>query len=68
MASGPLKYSANEALAFSLASDSDSNDSFHDESSLDSSNSHDSEEQPCFHSTEVDKMQEKDQRQVCFKN
>ena len=37
MASGSHKYSANEALAFILASDSDSNDSFGDESSLDSS-------------------------------
>ena len=41
-------YLANEALAFILASDSDSNDSFGDESSLDSSNCHDSEEEPCF--------------------
>ena len=38
------KNSANEALAFILVSDSNSNDSFGDESSLDSSNSHDSEE------------------------
>ena len=64
MASGPLKYSANEALAFSLASDSDSNDVFHDESSLDSSNSHDSKEEPCSRGTEVDKIQEKGQCQV----
>ena len=41
MASGSQKYSANEALAFILAFGSDSNDSFGDESSLDSSNSHD---------------------------
>ena len=40
-------YSANEALAtFILASDSESNDSFGDESSLESSGRHDSEEQP----------------------
>ena len=51
MASGSQKYSANEALAFILASDSDSNDSFGDESSLDSSNSHDSEVEPCFPGT-----------------
>ena len=51
MASGSQKYSANEALAFVLASDSDSNDSFGDESSLDSSNSHDSEVEPCFPGT-----------------
>ena len=49
--SGSHKYSANEALAFILASDSDSNDSFGNESSLDSSDSHDSEEGPCFRGT-----------------
>ena len=54
-------YSANETLAFILASDSDSNGSFGDESSLDSSNSHDSEEELCFRGTEVDEIQEKDQ-------
>ena len=59
MASRSHKYSANEALAFILASDSDSNDQFGDESSLDSSNSHDSEEEPCFHGTEVDKTRYK---------
>ena len=37
MASGAHKYSANEALAFILASDSESNDSFGDESGLESS-------------------------------
>ena len=40
MGSGSHKYLANEALALILASDSDSNDLFGDESSLDSSNSH----------------------------
>ena len=41
------KYSANEALAtFILASDSESNDSFGDESSLESSDRYDSEEEP----------------------
>ena len=59
-------YSANETLAFILASDSDSNGSFGDESSLDSSNSHDSEEELCFRGTEVDEIQEK--RPVWFKN
>ena len=62
MASGSQKYSANEALAFILAFGSDSNDSFGDESSLDSSNSHDSEVEPCFPGTEVDEIQEKDQQ------
>ena len=57
MASGSHKYSANEALAFILASDSDSNDSFGDESSLD------------FRSTVVDEIQGKDQQQqVRFRN
>ena len=42
MGSGSHKYSANEALALILASDSDSNDLFGYESSLDFSNSHDS--------------------------
>ena len=50
------KCSANDALAFILASDSDSNDSFGDESSLDSSDSHDSEEERCFRGTEVDEI------------
>ena len=70
MVSGSLKYSANEALAFILASDSDSNDSFGNESSLDSSDSHDSEEGPCFRGTEVDEIQGKDQQQqeVRFRN
>ena len=67
MASGSHKYSANEALAFVLASDSDSNDAFGDESSLDFSKSHDSKEEPCFRGTEVDKIQEKN-LQICFKN
>ena len=41
------KYSANEALAiFILASDSESNDSFGDESSLESSDRYDSEGEP----------------------
>ena len=64
MASGSLKYSDNEALAIILVSDSDSNDSFGDESSLDSSDSHDSEEEPYFHGTEVHEIQEKDQQQL----
>ena len=63
MASGSHKYSANEALPFILASDSDSNDSLGDESSLDSSDSHDSEEQRCFRGTEVDEIQGKNQQQ-----
>ena len=69
MASGSHKYSANEALAFILASDSDSNDSFGDKSILDSSDSHDSEEEPCFRGTEIDEIQGKDQQQqVRFRN
>ena len=65
MASGSHKYSANETLAFILASDSDSSDLFGDESSLDPSDIHDSEEGPCFRGTEVDEIEEKvkDQQQ-----
>ena len=65
MASGSHKYSANETLAFILASDSDSSDLFGDESSLDPSDIHDSEEEPCFRGTEVDEIEEKvkDQQQ-----
>ena len=62
MASGSHKFSANEALAFILASDSDSNASFGDESSLGSSDSHVSEEEQCFRGTEVNEIQGKDQR------
>ena len=55
------KYSANEALAiFILASDSESNDSFGDESSLECSDRYDSEGEPWFHGTEVDEIQEND--------
>ena len=39
MASGVHKYSAYEAAAFILASDSKGNDAFGDESTLESSNS-----------------------------
>ena len=67
MASGAQKYSANEALALILASDSESNYPFDDESSLESSDSYDSEEEPCLRGMEVDEIQENDQ-QVCFKN
>ena len=67
MASGSHKYLANEALAFILPSDSGSNDSFVDESSLNFSDSHDSEKELCFCGTEVDEVQENDQ-QLCFKN
>ena len=65
MASGSRKYSANETLAFILASHSDSNDLFGDESSLDPSDIHDSEEEPCFRGIEVDEIEEKvkDQQQ-----
>ena len=65
MASGAHKYSANKALAFILASDS--NDSFGDESSLEFSDTHNIEEEPYFRGMEVDEIQENDQ-QVCFKN
>ena len=55
------KYSANEALAtFILASNSESNDSFGDESSLESSDRYDSEGEPWFRGTEVDEIQERD--------
>ena len=43
-----------------MGSASDSNGSFGDESSLDFSNSHDSEEEPFFRGTEVDAIQEKE--------
>ena len=43
-----------------MGSDSDSNGSFGDESSLDFSNSHDSEKEPIFRGTEVDAIQEKE--------
>ena len=47
MMSVALKYSANEALAtFILASDSESNDSFGDESSLETSGRYDPEGEP----------------------
>ena len=59
MASGSHKYSANEALAFILASGSDGSDSFGDESSLDSSDSHDSEKESGSRGTEVDEIQKK---------
>ena len=56
------KYSANEALAtVILAFDSESNDSFGNESSLESSDRYDSEGDPWFRGTEVDEIQEKDQ-------
>ena len=70
MASGVHKYSAYEAAAFILASDSESNDAFDDESfesNLESSISYDSEEEPCFPGMKVDEKQKKEQ-QVCFKN
>ena len=67
MASGAHKYSAYEAAAFILASDSESNDVFRDESTLQSSDSYDWEKEPCFPGMQVDKTQENDQ-QVCFKS
>ena len=48
-----------------LTSDSESNDAFGDESTLESSGSYDSD--PYFPGKEVDEAQENDQ-QVCFKN
>ena len=61
MVSAVHKYSANEALAtLILASDSEINDSFGDESSLESSDRYDSEEQPWFRGTDVDEIQEND--------
>ena len=62
MVSVAHKYSANEALAtFILASDSESDDSFGDRSTLESSDRYDSEEQPWCPGTEVDEIQENDQ-------
>lgn len=58
MASGARNCSAYEAAAFILASYSKSNDAFGDESSLNSSDSHDWKEEPCFTGMEVDKTQE----------
>ena len=46
---------------------SESNDKFDDESSLESSGSYNSEEEPCFCGMGVNEIQENDQ-QVCFKN
>ena len=61
MVSVAHKYSANEALAtFVLATDSESNDSFGDESSLEPSDRYDSEKQPWFCGTELDEIQEND--------
>ena len=57
MVSVAHKYSTNEALAtFILASNSESSDS----SSLESSDKYDSEGEPWFRDTEVDKIQEND--------
>ena len=61
MVSAAHKYSANEALAiFALASDSESNDSFGDLSSLGYSDRYKSEGEPWFRGTEVDEIQEND--------
>ena len=61
MVSVAHKYSAKEALAtFILASDSESNDSFGDESSLESSDRYDSEEEPWFRGTDADEIQQND--------
>ena len=61
MVSVAHKYSANEALAtFILATDSESNDSFGDESSLEPSDRYDSEKEPWFCGTEFDEIQEND--------
>ena len=61
MVSVAFKYSANEALAtFVLASYIESNGSFGDESSLESSERYDSKGDPWFCGTEVDEMKEND--------
>ena len=52
------KHSANKALAFKLASDRDN--FFSDESSLESSDSQNSEKDPCFCAMEIHKIQEKE--------
>ena len=66
MATGAHNYSVYEVAAFILASDSESNNAFGEESILESSDSYDWEE-PCFPDMEIDKTKENDQ-QVCFKN
>ena len=45
----------------------ESNDTFGDYTTLESSNSSDSEKDPCFSGMEVDETEENDQ-QLCFKN
>ena len=55
MESATHKYSNNKAQAI-LASDSESNDLFGDESSLESSDRYDSEEEPWFCGTGVDEI------------
>ena len=61
MVSVALKYSANEALAtFILASDSESNDSFGDASSLETSDRYDPEGKAWFRGREFDEIQEND--------
>ena len=50
-----------------MASDSESNDAFGDESTLEPSDSYDSEKESCFSGTEVDEIQ-KNNQQLCFKN
>ena len=61
MVSVAHKYWANWALTtFILASYSESNDSFGNESSLESLDKYDSEEEPWFRGREVDEIQEND--------
>ena len=48
MASREHKYSSYEVAAFVLASDSESNGVFGDESTLESSDNYDSEKESCF--------------------
>ena len=66
MVLGAHKYSAYEAAAFTLASHSESNGVFGIESTLESSDSYDSEKEPCFPGMEIDKTQQNDQ-QICSK-
>ena len=62
MASGSHKYTTYEDAAFILASDNERNDVFGDESTLESSNSYDSEEAPYFPVMKVDETQENGQQ------
>ena len=65
MASAVHKYSAYEAGLFILPSDRESNYASGDISTLESSNSSDSEEETCFSGMEVDETLE-NHPEICF--